>query len=43
MGWEDSLENGMAIHFSILVWKSHGHRSLADYGSWGHKELYMTE
>ena len=28
---------------SILPGKSYGQRSLADYSSWGHKELNMTE
>ena len=33
----------MATHSSILPWKSHGWRSLVDYGSWGSKESDMTE
>ena len=28
---EDLLEEGMTTHSSILAWKSHGQRSLADY------------
>ena len=44
LGWEDRLEEGMAIHSSILAWtESHGQRSLAGYSPWGHKELDMTE
>ena len=33
----------MANHSKILVWRIHGQRSLADYSSWGLKELDMTE
>ena len=29
LGWEDTLEEGMAIHFSILAW-----RILMDRGAW---------
>ena len=29
--WKDPLEEGMAIHSSILAWKSHGQSSLAGY------------
>ena len=45
-GWEDLLEEGMAIHSSILVWSRslvHGHRSLVDYSPWGCKEPDTTE
>ena len=43
LGWEDSLEEGMATHSSILAW-----RIPMDRGAWqitgcGHKELDMTE
>ena len=31
LGWEDLLEKEMATHPSILVWKSHGWRSLVGY------------
>ena len=31
LGWEDSLEKGMAIHSSIFAWESHGQRSLEGY------------
>ena len=37
LGWEDSLEKGMATHSSILAW------SLMCYSPWGHKESNMTE
>ena len=44
LGWEDPLEDGMAIHSSILAWRiSHGQRSLVGYSPWGHKEWDMTE
>ena len=32
-GWEDLLEEGMAIHSSILAW-----RIPMGYSPWGHKE-----
>ena len=35
LGWEDPLENGMAIHSSILAWRIHGQRSLVGYSLWG--------
>ena len=37
--WEDPLEEEMATNSSILAWKTHGQRSLAGYGSKGHKQL----
>ena len=43
LGGEDSLEQEMATHFSILAWKIHGQRSLEGYGSWGHKKSDMTQ
>ena len=43
LGLEDPLEEGMAIHSNILVWESHGQRSLVDYSPWGGKESAMTE
>ena len=43
LGWEDSLEEGMATHFSILAWTSHGQKSLMGYSPWGCKESDMTE
>ena len=38
LGWEDPLEEGMAIHPSILAW-----RNPMDREAWGLKELDMTE
>ena len=43
LGWEDPLEQDMAIHSSILPGKSHGQKSLAIYSPQGRKELDMTE
>ena len=39
---EDSLEKKMATHSVFLPGKSHGQKSMADYSSWGRKELDMT-
>ena len=33
----------MATHSVFLPGESHGQRSLAGHGPWGHKELDMTE
>ena len=44
LGWEDSLEEGMATHSNILVWENP-----MDRGAWwatvqkGHKESDTTE
>ena len=37
LGWEDPLEEEMAIHPSILAWRivENPHRSLVGYSSWG--------
>ena len=43
LGQEDPLEKAMAIHSSILAWKSHGQGSLAVCSPWGHKESDTTE
>ena len=43
LGWEDPLENEMAIHSSNLAWKTHGRESLIGYSPWGCKELDTTE
>ena len=47
LGQEDTLEEGMASHCSILAWKwagkSHLQRSLSGYSPWGCKELNMAE
>ena len=38
LGQGDPLEEGMAIHFSILAWRILGQRSLVGYSPWDHKE-----
>ena len=44
LGWEDPLEEGMAIHSSILVWRIPMDRGAwRTIGHWGHKELDTTE
>ena len=46
LGQEDSLEQIIATHSSILAWKIPflpGQGSLAGYSLWGHKELDMIE
>ena len=43
LGPEDPLEKGMATHFSILAWRTHGQRRLVGYSRWCHKESDMTE
>ena len=44
LGWEDPLEEGVAIHFSILACKIHGQRSLVGYSlPQSCKESDMTE
>ena len=43
LGQENPLEEGIATHYSILAWESHGQRSLAGYTPQGHKESDTTE
>ena len=43
LGQEDPLEQGVASHYCILAWESHGQRSLAGYDPWGPKESDTTE
>ena len=40
---EEPLEEEMATHSSILIWKIHGQKSLVGYSPRGCKELDMTE
>ena len=43
LGWEDCLEEEMAIHSRILQVKFHGQRNLEGYSSRGHKESDTTK
>ena len=43
LGQEDPLEEGMAIHSSVLPGESHGERNLAGCSPLGHKESDTTE
>ena len=43
LGQEDSLEEGMAMHSSILPGESHGQGSLAGYSPWAHKDWETTK
>ena len=45
LGWEDPLEQGMATHSSILVWRIPMDReaSMVGCSSWGHKESDTIE
>ena len=45
LGWEDTLEKGIAyaLQYSVHRGKSHGDRSLVGYSPWSHRELDMTE
>ena len=39
LGKEDPLKKELAIHSSILAWKSYGQRGLAGYHPWGCKKV----
>ena len=45
LGWEDPLEEGMATHTSILVWRTPMDRGAwqATYSPWTRKESDTTE
>ena len=43
LGWKDPLEEDRQPTPVFLPGESHGHRSLAGYSPWAHKELDMTE
>ena len=43
LGREDPLEEEMATHSSILIWRFHGQRSLLGYDSRGSKESDTTD
>jgi len=42
LGWEDSLEEEVATHSSVLAWRIRGQRSVAGYSPWGRKESDTT-
>ena len=42
-GWEDALEEEMAIHSNILSWRISIDRSLERYSTQGYKESETTE
>ena len=39
LGWEDSLEEEMATHSSMLAWKIPWTEESGGLQSWGHKDL----
>ena len=41
LGWEDPLEKEMATDSTVLIWESHGQRSLVGYSPWGCKETQL--
>ena len=43
LGWEDSLEKGMATHSCIPAWRTPRTESLVGYSPWGCKELDTTK
>ena len=43
LGWEDSLEKGMATHSSTLAWRIPWTEELKGYSPWGHKESDTTK
>ena len=42
LGQEDSLEEGMATHCSVLTWEIHEQSSLVGYSPWDHKEMQLS-
>ena len=42
-GWENPLEEEMATHASVLVWRIPWTEEPVGYSPWGPKELDMTE
>ena len=43
LGWEDSLEEGMATHSSIVAWRIPWTKEPGRLSPRAHKELEMTE
>ena len=42
-GQEETLEEGMATHSSILAWRIPWTQERVGYSPWGHQESDMTE
>ena len=42
LAWEDTLEKGMATHFSIIAWEIPEQGSLTGYSPCNHKESDTT-
>ena len=43
LSWEESLEEEMATHSSVLAWEIPWTEEPGGHGPWDHKELDMTE
>ena len=43
LGWEDTLEEGMATHYSILAWRIPWTEEPGGCSPWGCKESDMNE
>ena len=43
LGWEETLEKGMATHSSSCLENSMDRGAWVGYNPWGHKESDMTE
>ena len=43
LGWEDPLEEEMATHSSILVWRIPWTEEPRGYSPWGYKQLDTTK
>ena len=43
LGWEEPLEEGMAMYSSILAWRIPWTGNLVGYSPWGCKESDRTE
>ena len=43
LGWEDTLQKGMATHSSILAWRIPWTEEPGRLHPWGYKELDTTE
>ena len=43
LGWEDTLEEGMATHYSILAWRIPWTEEPGGCSPWGRQELDLTE